>query len=93
MQNAQFEEKRSAWKCNGAICSAQGDKKFKRKQSISKQSIKQTNPAKLNRVKGMVASGQDHTQLSFQFIKKELKKSLSRKGNCQNQKTSENIFE
>lgn len=58
IQNVQFEEKGSNRKCNGAKSSAQGYKK-KFKENLM-----------LNGIERVVTSGQDSTQLSFQFVER-----------------------
>ena len=58
IQNVQFEEKRSTREFNGAESSAQGVK------MLFKESLM------LNGIKGVVTSGQDPTQLSFQLVER-----------------------
>lgn len=56
IQNVQFENKRSTRKCNVITESnAQGNKNFKENQM-------------LKGIKGVVTSGQDHTQLSVRLV-------------------------
>lgn len=56
IQNVQFEDRRSTRKSNGTESSAQGV------ESLKKSLV-------LNGIKGVVTSGQDITQLSFQLEK------------------------
>jgi hypothetical protein len=58
IQNVQFEEKRSTREFNGAESSAQGVK------MLFKESLM------LNGIKGVVTSGQDPAQLSFQLVER-----------------------
>lgn len=57
IQNVQFEEKKSTRKWNEAMSCAQGEKQLKKTMI-------------LNRIKGVVTSEQDTTQLSFQLVKR-----------------------
>ena len=73
---------------------------LKRKESLG--SVLQLNPGSsekrfkgklmLNGIKRMVTSGQDPTQLSFQFVERNQRKTDAVKENINNQKASANVM-